>query len=117
MGTGFIGYLGMGAKFFNVLVTNNHVIKSVGDAMGCQLKFENAFDRGRHCTVKLCDAIAEAPDNFWTSSENEVCVCSYVCVCSCVCVFVSVRVCSSRFWFIYYSLCTLTVGFHHHQID
>ena len=78
MGTGFIGYLGMGGKFFNVLVTNNHVIQSVEDAIGCRLKFENAFDRGRHCTVKLCDAIAQDPDNFWTSLE----VCGFVCGCA-----------------------------------
>ena len=82
MTCGFIGYLGMGGNF-KVLVTNHHVIQSVGDAMGCQLKFENAFDRGRHCTIKLCDAIAQGPDNFWTSLENEVCVCACACVCAC----------------------------------
>ena len=87
MGTGFIGYLGMREKFFNVLVTNNHVIQSVGDAMGCRLKFENAFGRGLHCTVKLCDAIAQGPDNFWTSSENEVCMCVRVRACIHTCTF------------------------------
>ena len=75
MGTGFIGYLGVGREYFNVLVTNNHVIQTLDDAMSCRLKFENAFDRGQHCTVKLCDAISEEPNNFWTSPIYEVCSC------------------------------------------
>lgn len=80
-GTGFIGYLGMDGEYFIVLVTNNHVIQTVEDAMYSRLRFENAFDKGRHCTVKLCDVIAKGPNNFWTDSKHKVCVC--VCVCAC----------------------------------
>ena len=84
MGTGFIGYLGVGREYFTVLVTNHHVIQTMDDAMSCLLKFENAFARGQHCTVKLCDAISEEPSNFWTSSVNEVVhVCARVCMCMC----------------------------------
>ena len=94
-GTGFIGYLGVGGEYFTVLVTNNHVIQTLDDAKSSLLKFESAFGKGQHCTVKLCDAIADDPYNFWTSSVNEVCcVCVWVCACVCqsVCVCVSVSV-------------------------
>ena len=86
-GTGFIGYLGVGGGYFTVLVTNHHVIQTVDDAMSSRLKFESAFGKGKHCTVKLCDAIAEGPDNFWTSSVNEVCIHARVCS-VCLSVFV-----------------------------
>ena len=92
-GTGFIGYLGVGKEYFNVLMTNNHVIKTLEDAMCSRLKFENAFGQGQHCTVKLYDVIAVGVNNFWTNSENEVCVCVCVCVCACVHVCVCVCVC------------------------
>ena len=83
-GTGFIGYLGVGGGYFTVLVTNHHVIQTLDGAMSGRLKFENAFGKGQHCTVKLCDAIADDPNNFWTSSVNEVCVCVRACVRVCL---------------------------------
>ena len=94
-GTGFIGYLGVGGEYFTVLVTNNHVIQTLDDAKSSRLKFESAFGKGQHCTVKLCDAIADEPNNFWTSSVNEVCGCVRVSVSVCVreCSIVLVCVC------------------------
>ena len=70
-GTGFIGYVKCSKeKYYTVLVTTNHIIKTFDDAMGSEIIFKNAFP-DRSITVKGSKICVK--NSFWHSPFKEVC--------------------------------------------
>ena len=65
-GTGFIGFVRVRGDYFTALITNNHVVSSLEDAMSSRITFEQVP------TIKLCNLIDKGTDNFFTSPQNEV---------------------------------------------